>query len=266
MPPSKWGQLILSREGTDKQVNIPELLSLHDEEHFIGRLPNADTSKFRHSQQSVISSPYLSSTHFSIRMKPPDEGSTETTFFVADYSRNGTFVRLNRAVDLTSNEIELGCNNKLEISSGDEIILKFRSEIKLVYRFISNLPDSQTDSVRLLETASSRKRAKNSDGNERGGKEGGIEGGDGVESSNSLQLQQQVASLQEELRSTEAKSLARMLVNDDLTKDLSNKVRELEEVQKKLADKREEHLSAIESLCSKVRCTLYMSLCTYVNM
>jgi hypothetical protein len=256
MSPSKWGQLVLSREGTDKEVNIPELFSLYDEQHFIGRLPNADTNKFKHSEQCVISSPYLSSTHFSIQMKPPGEGSTETTFFVADYSRNGTFVRFNRAVngsEKTSVPELVGNKNRLEICSGDEIILKFRNEIKLVYTFISNIPDSQTDVVRSSETASSRKRAKNCERKDEGeGEERGIEGGDGVESSSSLQLQQQVASLQEELRSTEAKRLAQMLVNDDLTKDLSNKGKELEEVQKKLADKREEHLSAIDSLCSKV--------------
>jgi hypothetical protein len=250
----KWGLLVLSREGADKEANIPESISLYDEQQFVGRLPNADSNKYRHSQQCVISSPYLSSTHFSIEMKPPVEGSTETTFFVADYSRNGTLVRTKKAKnDSIINEPKLvGCDNRLQISSGDEIILKFRDEIKLVYTFVANIPDSQTGVIRLSDSNSSRKRSKNGEiKDDGGGEEGGVEGGDGVEINNSLQLQQQVVSLQESLRSMEAKGAAMVLAIDDLTKDLSNKDKKLEEVQKKLADKRDEHINAIDTLCAK---------------
>lgn len=238
-----WGKLQLSREGTDKEINIPEAILLFDEQHFIGRLPNADGNKFSHSQQCVISSPYLSSTHFSIEMRH-GEGDKETTFFVADYSRNGTFLRVNSGSNGLKSAIPelVGANKRLQIHPGDEIILKFKNEIKLVYTFVTNITDSQP------EVESSRKRPKNNVTKE---EEAGQEGvAEKFEEDKSLQLLQLVESLKEQLRAMETKKAASMAANDDLTKDLCNKDRELEVVRAKLADKNVEHLNVLDILYS----------------
>ena len=91
MSTNYWGKLVRVVGGSDSEL-IPEVILLFDQKNFFGRVPNADTAKFSHSQQFVVPLPYLSSTHFCIEMISSDNGK-ETVFMMTDYSRNGTFFR-----------------------------------------------------------------------------------------------------------------------------------------------------------------------------
>ena len=132
-----WGKLVRDTSGFHAESNIPVIILLFDKEQFIGRLPNADVSKFRHSQQIVIPSPFMSSTHFSIEMRSPTEETKQIAYFLTDHSRNGTFFRRKQLTSSAStNRVEaVGQSKTVQMHDGDEIILKFQNEIKLAYVF-----------------------------------------------------------------------------------------------------------------------------------
>ena len=62
-----WGKLVRTG-GVDIEINIPSTILLFSKTSFVGRLPNADSTKFNHSQQFVI--PSSVSSHIPISCYP----------------------------------------------------------------------------------------------------------------------------------------------------------------------------------------------------
>ena len=260
MPPSYWGKLVRATGGSESDV-IPETIFLFDKKNYFGRVPNADVSKFSHSQQFVIPLPYLSSTHFCIEMRSLEDENSNT-FLLTDHSRNGTFFRHSQNTqDIAVTKVEhMDASRSVMIKDNDEIILMFRGEITVIYKFIEStlsLPskamDDTTsimspkpaDAIRevpisvMTSTTKSRKRVKEAEDRDnnsadntdlRAGAVNGGEGGPG----NKI-MKQQVASLQQENKGQERRLAAVVAANTALTMELNSRERETRTVQSLLA-------------------------------
>lgn len=266
MSTNNWGKLVRVVGGSDSEL-IPEVILLFDQKNFFGRVPNADTAKFSHSQQFVIPLPYLSSTHFCIEMIPSDDGK-ETVFMMTDYSRNGTFFRHKQdAQNSDKRKVEsMGSSKTAVICDGDEIILMFRNEITVIYTFTENaqlksvsknLERGISDEVVAVEESrpvakvsglplsSSRKRPMEEDDRNLEEVNGGaaIKGGSG-----DRLLKQQVASLQLENKGQERRLAAAVAASTTLSIDLNARERELRAVQSTLSMKDSELACVTDSL------------------
>lgn len=141
---SPWGKILREIEEQSKDTieqkeqtpnekfSIPSIFNFFNDSIFIGRFPNCDVNKgFNHDQQFSIPCPYLSQTHFSVHKKKDNN-----CFSITDYSKNGTYI------SRKSNEyktIELiGDKNTIDLHNGDKILLKFKNEVKLIYKFVAN--------------------------------------------------------------------------------------------------------------------------------
>ena len=265
-----WGKLVRDLNGCNVDTNIPEIILLYDIEQFIGRLPNADATKFRHSQQIVIPSLFISSTHFSIEMKRSSEEAQKIAYYLTDHSRNGTFYRRKQvAPNSRPNSVEaMGLSKRVQIYDGDEIIFKFQNEIKLVYVFTKTtypsveeddailnhaaISESEVRPVDIAPSSSSRKRAKVATiGNE--GTKGTVTEGRRItpemgEVQNSGSLKQQILSLQQENRAQERRLASIVADNGALSATLSTTVRELRNAQATVTLKNSEISSLTSSL------------------
>ena len=268
MSTNNWGKLVRVVGGSDSEL-IPEVILLFDQKNFFGRVPNADTAKFSHSQQFVVPLPYLSSTHFCIEMIPSDDGK-ETVFMMTDYSRNGTFFRHKQdAQNSDKRKVEsMGTSKTAVICDGDEIILMFRNEITVIYTFTENaqlksvsknLERGISDEMIVLEeirpvakvsgvpvpVSSSRKRPMEED--ERNPEE--VNGGAAMKGgSGDILLKQQVASLQLENKGQECRLAAVVAASTTLSIDLNARERELRALQSTLLMKDSELACVTDSL------------------
>ena len=273
MPTSNWGKLVRATGGSENDV-IPEIMLLYDKKNYFGRVPNADMTKFSHSQQFAIPLPYLSSTHFCIEMKSSEDGDSDT-FFLTDHSRNGTFFRHKQnSQDGAAIRVEhMDASRNVMIKDGDEIILMFRNEITVIYKFTESSQsrfsktaedlapttspkpaDSHHEVVAGVDmsTSKSRKRAKEGDARDnnsadntevRAATTSGGEGGPGGKI-----LKQQLASLQQENKGQERRLAAVVAANTALTMDLNSREREVRTVQSLLSLKETECGALTDSL------------------
>ena len=265
-----WGKLVRDLSGCNVESNIPEIILLYDREQFIGRLPNADTSKFRHSQQIVIPSLFISSTHFCVEMRPPSEEVQEIAYYLTDHSRNGTFFRRKEVASMSRPDLveAMGPSKRVQIYDGDEIILKFQNEIKLVYVFtVTTSPSATEDDSRVMLAADSklvvrpaevappslsRKRVKVATIDNEGVK-GAVTDGTKIiplmeEAQNSGSLKQQILSLQQENRVQERRLASIVAANGALSTTLSTTERELRNAQATVTQKNSEISSLTSSL------------------
>lgn len=262
MSNNNWGKLVRADGGTDHV--IPEIVLLFDKKNFFGRIPNADTRKFSHSQQIVIPLPTLSSTHFCIETKQSEDQAV-TSFSLTDYSRNGTFFRRQANLpDSTASSIEtMDDSKKVEIFNGDQIILMFCHKITLVYTFIENVktkpsnqdvqvttvdPSKRCDESNSMTNAtvsnSSRKRSKDEDISHDDVRN--AVAGDGGASGRLIR--QQLTSLQQENKAQERRLAAAVANNSNLSVDLNSRERELRSAQSALALRDTEVNSLTDSL------------------
>lgn len=266
MSSENWGKLIRNAGGGNNEVNTPETILFFDKKHYVGRGPNADPSVFSHSQQTVIPFPYMSNTHFCIEMRTDEGGIHETSYFVTDHSRNGTFIRRLGAEPNACVQIPI----TTRIYHGDEIIMKFKGVIKLVYLFHVTAPSpavigsviiepvvnqngrTETRDVAVVEgsmTSSSRKRSiEDVNDNHRVATSSAssvsvVDGGP-----TSGLLRQQVLSLQQESKAQECRLAASILANETLAADLSARDRALRAAQTALARKDADVVSVTDSL------------------
>jgi hypothetical protein len=136
---SPWGKILREIEEKDSSIeqtpnekfSIPSIFNFFNNSIFIGRFPNCDSKKgFSHDQQFSIPCPYLSQTHFSVHK------NKDNSFSIADYSKNGTYLSRQsgeyKTIDL------VGDKNTIDLHNGDKILLKFKNEVKLIYKFIAN--------------------------------------------------------------------------------------------------------------------------------
>lgn len=272
---SYWGKLVRATGGSESDV-IPEVIFLFDKKNYFGRVPNADVSKFSHSQQFVIPLPYLSSTHFCIEMKSLEDANSNT-FLLTDHSRNGTFFRHSQTVqDLAVTKVEhMDASRSVMIKDNDEIILMFRGEITVIYKFIESTRSPSSKSMNdsavatspkptesnlevpssvITSTTKSRKRAKEAEDRDRGNnspdntdlRSAAVNGGEGGPGGKILK--QQVASLQQENKGQERRLAAVVAANTALTIDLNSRERETRTVQSLLALKEAECAALTDSL------------------
>ena len=123
-------------------TKAPNTLSLVDDETFVGRLTTIDRKTFRHERQLALPFPYLSGTHFSVGIKKYDDNITPPSYFVADHSRNGTFIihgAGSRPQDPTSTDpVRLG-KGQQEFRHGDRIVIMFKNDVKAIYELDSTV-------------------------------------------------------------------------------------------------------------------------------
>ena len=269
MASKNWGKLVRDARGCNNEVNVPEVILLFDETQYIGRLPNVDYSKFSHSHQLVIPAPFMSSTHFCVEMKqksPSGDGlvhETETTFFLTDYSRNGTFFRRKHLAshNIASDVETMGKSRIAQIYDGDEIILKFKNEIKLIYVFV--VENRVTAGSKKSMTPAANVQSRPSTGVKV------MDGDDILSSRNNIMdeneisvnsktviegrhnnglLKQQVESLQQENKAQESRLTANIATNESLTATLSAREKELKNLQSVCVLKDAEIVSMTTSL------------------
>ena len=118
-----WGHLERIG-GTEDATNVPPKVTLQDSECFVGRFAEpvkAPDSKFTHKTQTLVPCLFVSSTHFSIGKV---DGKMNT-YFIKDYSRNGTYL---------NNEL-VGPSRTVEFKDGAEISLMYKNKVRILYRF-----------------------------------------------------------------------------------------------------------------------------------
>ena len=154
------------RISTDKSVPIsfPFLIDLDisKSQHFVGRLPNPDESKFQHKMQHAIPVSFFSATHFGISRKCTTESSSSTVndttsdnsnnnndvpkvkYILTDYSTNGTYLKPSNGTVISTidtNALEnlkpVGYSKSVEINDNDVIIFKFKGQNTFCYTFHS---------------------------------------------------------------------------------------------------------------------------------
>lgn len=247
MANNNWGKLVRAIAGSASET-IPETIMLFDQKNFFGRVPNADTNKYAHCQQFVIPLPYLSSTHFSVEMKPTDADG-EAVFLLTDHSRNGTFFRRKQHLNVdTATAVPklepVGTSKSVAINDGDQIILMFRNEITVAYTFVKNdkvdLAQASLGIPKVSESQQSSSKSPKKDA-KRVSTPG--EGGSGVRL-----LKQQVTSLQQENKEQEQRVAAVVAANTALTVDLNMKERDLRTSHALLAVKESELTAVTDSL------------------
>lgn len=120
-----WGKLTRSGGSEDVQA-VPGTIQLVDTECFFGRFEHpvkTPDSKFTHSTQIVLNCMFVSSTHFSISISGDRDSST--TYTIADYSRNGTYL---------DGEL-IGPNLQKKIHDGAVISLMYKNKARVSYVF-----------------------------------------------------------------------------------------------------------------------------------
>ena len=157
------------------------------DEVFVGRTPNVDRSKFSHDTQNILPgsnhevdslssmhslpcmilthpfsllnrlfpAAYVSSTHFSVGKKEGNSEEGDTTYYVVDHSRNGTYMIRADATDSTPTAIGKG---QVALHAGDKIVLMFKSESKCEYIFETIAEEEAVPSIKsppLVGAASS---------------------------------------------------------------------------------------------------------------
>ena len=139
---SMWGKLI--RIGGDETTQVASRFALTDDIVFFGRVSSITPDpggQFSHKQQFAIPCVYVSSTHFSISVyyepvsinndvaaegvKDTSNVSLQPHFRIQDFARNGTFL----------NGELIGMKNCKDLKEGDEISLRYKGKILIVYKF-----------------------------------------------------------------------------------------------------------------------------------
>lgn len=254
----KLGKLIRNAGAGNNEVNAPETILFYDKKHYVGRGPNADPNVFSHSQQTVIPFPYMSNTHFCIETKAKDGDEHETSYFVTDHSRNGTFIR---RLGAEPNACTL-ISETSQIYHGDEIIMKFQGAIKLVYIFhvtshSTVAPKSvivepyvnHSKNIRVESSAASSSKKRSIEvvnDSERiivSATSAVVDGGQ-----SSSMLKQQVLSLQQESKAQERRLATIVLANETLSTALSTKDRALRVAQSALTLKDVDMICVTDSL------------------
>lgn len=118
-----WGYLEFQdkasfHEKTADLQLLPRIIELQDTKHFIGRssIHPQDSDKI----VSAIPLPFISTIHYMV-------AQVDSEFQLTDLSRNGTFV----------NDRLVGKDKTITIHPNDIITIKFRSESRILYKFIS---------------------------------------------------------------------------------------------------------------------------------
>jgi pSer/pThr/pTyr-binding forkhead associated (FHA) protein len=118
-----WGKLTKTG-GSEESLAVPSVITLFENDSFFGRIsqaaPRSDVD-FKHTSQFVIPCMYISSTHFSLHYDP----NSSTKYLIRDYSKNGTFV---------NNQL-VGTTEAKELKDNDEISLKYKDKVKIIYQF-----------------------------------------------------------------------------------------------------------------------------------
>lgn len=119
-----WG--VLTRVGgAEQEAAVPKTIQLNDGEVFFGRFaaPAPNHTHFTHKTQTLLDCPYVSSTHFSIKVVKGENGSR--SYVLTDHSRNGTYL----------NASLVGPNKETPLPDNGEIGLMYKNKMRVVYRF-----------------------------------------------------------------------------------------------------------------------------------
>ncbi len=251
-----WGKLARSG-GNEESLTIPSVFQMVDPISYFGRFPVPNPKAefvFSHSTQFVLPALYISSTHFAIEFD-----SDSNKYYVSDYSRNGTYVNDELVgCDLTSKPAK---PHRKELKNNDLIAIKYKNIDKITYVFsvvvsADEPPQQQpqpmdtgvgvpspaqplSSNVSATPASLSGKKSKNRNNNG-GGKDQQEElHSSPLKKADSLTseiFQQQLTTLQQEMKRLENKNKVITEQYDNLTKENERLIRKSRQDEKNLAE------------------------------
>lgn len=180
-----WAELIRCG-GSEDASKTPTCFPLTENPTFFGRtakpqVPN--DHQFTHDKQYVIDFLFVSSTHFSIEYT--SNGENARVYTIRDFSRNGTFL----------DGVLIGKETKI-LTDGAEISLKYRDNVKLMYRFAISSPILLSSPAKVVNTPETNQVITS--------------------------LNQQITMLQDQAKKTDVKLVSQAAALDSVKEELEN--------------------------------------------